>query len=200
MAPHRWTLLISAAWGRPEEHINVKEARVCLMSLRRICRTTGNLGSTALTLTDNLVRALVFERGRSSSQGFNRLCRRAAAYQIGCRIQWRLRHIPSEMNVSDGPSRRWGPDEPVRKSKPSGERLPEAHDLAKRRRVSLETLAGHFPAHSEEIVDEPSSSSKASRCSPSAPSRPKVFSRTFFRLCEIDKTHEKPKLQGPSKF
>lgn len=179
MAPQRWSLLVSAAWKRPEEHINIKEARVCLMSLRRICRTTANLGSTALTLTDNLVSALVFERGRSSSHGLNGLCKRAAAYQIACRIQWRLRHIPSEMNVSDGPSRRWGPDEPVRKSKPSGVRLPEEGDLQRRRRVGLETMAGHFPAHSEEIVNEPSSSSTVRVSSTQTTSPPKFFLSFF---------------------
>ena len=40
----------------------------------------------------------------------NSLCRRAAAYSIGCRIQWRLRHITTDRNVGDEPSRKWGPD------------------------------------------------------------------------------------------
>ena len=110
--PQRWTLLTAKPWRHVAEHINVKEARVCLMSLRRLCRSTRNMGTTALTISDNLVSCLVFEKGRSSSRPLNRLCRRAAAYQLACRIQWRLRHIPTSRNVADGPSRLWGPDLP----------------------------------------------------------------------------------------
>ncbi|CAE7187344.1 unnamed protein product [Symbiodinium necroappetens] len=103
--PHRWTLVTAKPWKGVKEHINLKEARVCLMSLRRLCRTTRNLGTTALTITDNLVSALAFEKGRSGS-------RRAAAYQMAGRIQWRLRHIESKRNVADAPSRWFGPDLP----------------------------------------------------------------------------------------
>ena len=106
----RWDLLVSAPWRYVDEHINLKEARVCLMGLRRLCRTRRNLGCLALSLTDNLVSALVFEKGRSSAGSLNALCKRAAAYQLGGEIQWRLRHIRSEDNTADAPSRRWGPD------------------------------------------------------------------------------------------
>ena len=108
----RWTLVTAKAWENVKEHINFKEARVCLMGLRRLCRTARNLGTTAMSITDNLVSALAFEKGRSSSRALNNLCRRAAAYQIGGRIQWRLRHIESKRNVADEPSRWWGPDFP----------------------------------------------------------------------------------------
>ena len=106
----RWTLVTSAPWKNVAEHINIKEGRVLLMGLRRLARTTRHLGTTALSVTDNLVCCLAFEKGRSGSGPLNSLCRRAAAYQIAGRIQWRVRHIESKRNVSDGPSRRWGPD------------------------------------------------------------------------------------------
>ena len=116
----RWDLLVSSPWQHVAEHINVKEARVCLMGLRRLCRTSVNLGKIALTLTDNLVSALVFEKGRSSSGPLNALCRKAAAYSLGGSIQWRLRHIRSEHNCADAPSRRWGSDLPrVKRPLPS---------------------------------------------------------------------------------
>ncbi|CAE7214061.1 unnamed protein product [Symbiodinium sp. CCMP2456] len=86
--PLRWHLVTAGPWQRPREHINVKEARVCLMGLRRLCRTARNCGTTALTLTDSMVACLAFEKGRSGSGALNALCRRAAAYSIGCRIQW----------------------------------------------------------------------------------------------------------------
>ena len=83
---------------------------VCVMGLRRLCWTAKNCGATALTLTDSMVACLAFEKGRSGSSGLNALCRRAAAYSIGCQIQWRLLHITTDRNVADEPSRRWGPD------------------------------------------------------------------------------------------
>ena len=82
--PQRWRLITSGPWSRVKEHINIKEARVCLMSLRRLCRTSHSCGTTALTITDSLVSCLALEKGRSSSSGLNGICRRAAAYQIAC--------------------------------------------------------------------------------------------------------------------
>ena len=109
-SPGRWTLITAKRWEHPTEHINVKEARVCLMGLRRLVRTSRNLGSVAMTLTDNLVAAFSFEKGRSSSHRMNGLCRRACAYAVAGRIQWRLRHIPTSRNVSDESSRWFQPD------------------------------------------------------------------------------------------
>ena len=108
--PERWQLVTAGPWKHIHEHINIKEGRVLLMGLRRLARSRHNLGTTALSISDNLVSVLAFEKGRSGSRALNRLCRRAAAYQLACRIQWRLRHIPTGRNVSDGPSRLWGPD------------------------------------------------------------------------------------------
>ena len=149
--PSRWDLLISAAWKDPSEHINVKEARVCLMALRRACRTKANLGKILLVLTDNLVSALVFERGRSSSGPLNRLCRRSSAYQIACGVQMRLRHIPSEKNVSDGPSRRWGADKPVRRTTSSNQKHRSDRGDAVEEITGSGPMAGHVSAHSFEI-------------------------------------------------
>ena len=108
----RWDLIASGPWERLDEHINVKEARVALMSLRRLSRSVSNMNSTCLTLCDNLVSVIMFEKGRSGVGALNTLCKRSAAYQIGSNIIWRLRHIRSENNVADGPSRQWGADVP----------------------------------------------------------------------------------------
>ena len=108
--PTQWDLVTASAWQRPEEHINIKEGRVALMSLKRLCRTTKNLGTTALTLCDNMGVVLAMERGRSSSGSLNTLCRRAAAYCVGGGISWRLRYIRSAFNPADEPSRRFGED------------------------------------------------------------------------------------------
>ena len=125
--PTTWDLIVSGAWRRPQEHINIKEARVALMSLRRACRTVRNLGTTSLTLSDNLVTVLSFERGRSASGPLNSLCRRAAAYAIGCNINWRLRYISTDKNVADAPSRRFGEDLPKILRRQSAELSLDAH-------------------------------------------------------------------------
>ena len=152
--PDRWTLLVARAWKHTAEHINIKEARVCLMGLRRLCRSTQNMGTNALSISDNLVSCLVFEKGRSSSKALNRLCRRAAAYQLGCRIQWRLRHIPTGRNIADGPSRLWGPDFP-------------RHGQRERVHFDLGDLPknGHFDLHSFELGRGQLGPVSSSRCS-----------------------------------
>ena len=132
--PTRWDLVVAAAWTHPEEHINIREGRVCPMSLRRLCRSTHNMGKICLRLTDNMTSALCFEKGRSNNHGMSRLCQRAAAYAIGGNLHWRFRHIRSEHNVADRPSRRWGSD--------------FVH--TKGRRVDREALGEHVLAHSFE--------------------------------------------------
>ncbi|CAK0906294.1 unnamed protein product, partial [Prorocentrum cordatum] len=102
----RWHTLVEGFWHWRQEHINVKEARVCLMGLRRSLRTRRGCHRRLLTLSDNLVSAVVFDRGRSSSWALNALCRRAAAYQIAGCVAWRVRHIRADRNHADEGSRR----------------------------------------------------------------------------------------------
>jgi len=101
----RWRLLVARPWDHPSEHINAKELRVCVMGLRRLCRSSSNCGTVALSLSDNLVSCLAVDKGRSSSGALNGILRRAAAYQMACRVRWQVRHIPTDRNIADGPSR-----------------------------------------------------------------------------------------------
>ncbi|CAE8629437.1 unnamed protein product, partial [Polarella glacialis] len=101
----RYTLLVAAPWHHAAEHINIKEMRVLLMGVRRCCRDRSALGHRVLLPSDNLVSVLALEKGRSSSYSLNLLCRRAAAYSIGGRISFRFRHIGTDRNVADAPSR-----------------------------------------------------------------------------------------------
>ncbi|CAE8715533.1 unnamed protein product [Polarella glacialis] len=105
----RYTLLVAAPWHHTAEHINIKEMRVLLMGVRRCCRDRSALGHRVLLLSDNLVSVLALEKGRSSSYSLNLLCRRAAAYSIGGRISFRFRHIGTDRNVADAPSRWFDP-------------------------------------------------------------------------------------------
>ena len=105
LRPNRFKLLWAKRWRDPSQHINLKEAMVALSSLKRTARVSSLVGSLKLTLCDNLAVVLAFEKGRSGSPALNRLCRKAASLQAGLGLGWRLRHIESPRNVSDGPSR-----------------------------------------------------------------------------------------------
>ena len=101
----RYKLIVARAWKYKTEHINLKEARVCLLGLRRQCRTLSGLRKRLLTISDNLSCVLAFNKGRSNSYAMNQLVRRSAAYCIFGGIKWHLRHIRSEDNAADDSSR-----------------------------------------------------------------------------------------------
>ena len=92
-------------WKNLDEHINIKECRVALSSLKRASRVAALFGLRKLTLSDNLATVCAISKGRSSTHSMNRLCQTAAAIQFGCGIVWHLRHIESKRNVADKPSK-----------------------------------------------------------------------------------------------
>ena len=100
----RWSLVCKGAWLF-DEPIFLKEARVEFMGLRHLCRATGGHRTRLLSLTDSLTSACTFEKMRSKNFGMLALSRRAAAYQLGCGIQWHHRFLFSELNCSDFESR-----------------------------------------------------------------------------------------------
>ena len=108
----RWRTLVKRPWKWPSEHINLKEGRVTLLGLRRLCRSRHALGTKSLGLTDNMVSLLCFEKGRSRVWGLNALCRRACAYKVALNHRQRLRHIISKENPADEGSRLWEPRGP----------------------------------------------------------------------------------------
>ena len=59
----QWTLVANDRWFDVHEHINLKEAKVCLMSLRRLCRSQGNMGTRCLTISDSMVSILWLFQG-----------------------------------------------------------------------------------------------------------------------------------------
>lgn len=98
-------LLWKRKWRNAVEHINIKEARVLLSSLKRSARTAAHCNTKKLSLSDNLAAVLAFEKGRSSSGAMNRLCKTSAAIQIALQIRWRIRHLETKRNLADAPSR-----------------------------------------------------------------------------------------------
>lgn len=119
-------LLWSRRWRRVEEHINVKECRVAVSALRRMCRVRELMGHRKLTISDNMATVSALSKGRSGAFKMNSLCQAAAALQLGCGVTWTLRHIETKRNVADDPSRNWErPHRGVRVEAPPREHLPE---------------------------------------------------------------------------
>ena len=98
-------LLWARRWKHLGEHISIKEARVCLSSLKRTCRVASLFGCRKLTISDNLPAVCGFSKGRSSNRAMNLLLQQAAAYQFATGISWYVRHVETKRNVSDRPSR-----------------------------------------------------------------------------------------------
>ena len=122
----RFTLLWRKRWRNSNTHINVKEARVAVSSLKRTARVKQLHNKLKLTLTDNMAGLCALERGRSSSFQLNLVCRSAAAYQFGSGIRWRLRHIETLRNPADEDSRFDKPDKKSKTSKPlAGDAVPD---------------------------------------------------------------------------
>ena len=105
LKPNSFRLLWMKRWRNPSETINIKEARVCLSSLKRCGRVRSLAHSKKLTLCDNLSAVLALEKGRSSSVALNRLCKTAASLQLALDIRWHVRHVETKRNQADGPSR-----------------------------------------------------------------------------------------------
>ena len=100
----RWHERFRVKWDRPE-HINVLELRTAVLGLRHLARARGCWDRRILCFTDSLVTLGVLAKGRSSSPVLLGLARAAAAMQLvlGLRPYWR--HIETDRNHADGPSR-----------------------------------------------------------------------------------------------
>ena len=80
---NNFRLLWARRWKNVDEHINIKECRVALSSLRRSCRVRDLMSHRKLTVSDNMATVSALSKGRSSSFKMNKLCKVAAAFQLG---------------------------------------------------------------------------------------------------------------------
>ena len=134
-----------------DEHINVKEARVVLMGIRRSAKMWAAQRKKWLLFTDNLVTACMLEKGRSPSYSLNAICRRACAYQLACGSIARFRYLETERNPADEGSRRpIGPTgrpvaAPPRRIVQLADFLPETPELATGPRPRVLRLAELLP-------------------------------------------------------
>ena len=102
--PSRWELVVAGAW-RHKGKIHEYEARGELMGLRRSASRPEHHSTVLLTANDNMGSVCAYEKGCATNLELLTLCRRAAAYQIGCSIQRRQRHVEGVRNVADYMSR-----------------------------------------------------------------------------------------------
>ena len=102
--PSRWHLLFTTRWNNIE-HTNVLEARVIVNFARHLARSQENHYKKVLVFTDSMVSLGAFGKGRSSSPSLLALCRRLLVIRVGVGIRLYIRHIPSQLNSADGPTR-----------------------------------------------------------------------------------------------
>ena len=99
----RWQLAVQRPWLRPA-HNNIQEAKTVLWAVER-CVRAGERSAICVIYTDSLVVKGAFDKGRSSSRGLNRMCRRHAALCAAFGLRVVLRYVASAANWADGPSR-----------------------------------------------------------------------------------------------
>jgi hypothetical protein len=105
--PHLWRLAMTAEWGF-YEHNNVTEARTAVWAVRRAARSMRNWGRRLLVMSDSAVTIGAFTKGRSSSPGLLRQCRRLAGLVLGLGMAVTFRYVKTDKNNADGPSRGFG--------------------------------------------------------------------------------------------
>lgn len=106
-------LWIPKIWGKWHfgENILLLEAKAVLKGTKRILLTRFGHSMRQLVLCDNMSVVLSIERCRSKN--FRLLCiiRKICAFCLARNVHLAIRWIPSELNVSDEPSRLDGPEE-----------------------------------------------------------------------------------------
>lgn len=98
-----WKTALKHDWRR-DEHINVLEGEIILLALRWAI-DHGSQNHRIVIMTDSSVCIGAITKGRSSSGGLLRVCRKIAALSLLHRIELLLVHISTHWNPADAPSR-----------------------------------------------------------------------------------------------
>ena len=105
MEPSEFQVVLNGSWKHEHEQITLKEGRTLVLAVRRLVRSSRNRGRKHLILVDNLALALAIGKGRSCNYSMLRVSQKLGALALAAGLSLRVRWIPSEVNVSDGPSR-----------------------------------------------------------------------------------------------
>ena len=103
--PRDYEVVLKGRWNHTQEHITLKEGRSLVLAVRRIARNASNQGKKHLILIDNLALAFCLGKGRASDFSMLRIAQKIGAVILAANLCLRVRWIPSEVNVADGPSR-----------------------------------------------------------------------------------------------
>ena len=103
--PKLWKTKKFGRWGNTSEHITIKEGRALVLAVRRLCRASKNRGKRHLFLVDNLGLVLAINKGRAHNVALLRITQQVSALALAGGFSVRVRWVPSELNVADGPSR-----------------------------------------------------------------------------------------------
>lgn len=105
LEPSKWKTVKLGKWNNKQEPITVKEGRALVLALRRLARSSKARNKRHLIFVDSLTLAFCVCKGRSSSYKLLRICQQISALCLATGIKLRVRWIPSEWNIADGPSR-----------------------------------------------------------------------------------------------
>lgn len=105
MSPSSWHTVSMGKWKHTEEHITLKEARSLLIAVRRLSRARKNRFRRHLILLDNMALCFAVNKGRSANYAMLRVLQQIGSIALAAGLTLRPRWVPSELNVSDNPSR-----------------------------------------------------------------------------------------------
>ena len=111
-----WKVLMSYAWKKPGQHINVLETVAVLDLLRKLARTPKYHQSRLVILVDNQVALSVLAKGRTSARALQSPLRRVAAVLLATGQLVCYGWVRSSWNPADAPSR-WGQRKVKKKTK-----------------------------------------------------------------------------------
>ena len=106
LEPSLWHEAFAVHMQYPE-HITLLEGRGIVAAMRHKLRSCSEFGKKHLHLNDNMGAVLMCSKGRSGSFPMLKICRRLCALLLCSDAALVTRWIPSEVNIADGPSRRW---------------------------------------------------------------------------------------------
>ena len=100
----KWKVCGRYKWKRLEP-IPVLEARASLFAVKHALRRASSFNKRHLILSDSISAVCALEKGRGRAHKMRRVTQQIGALTLASNTMFSYRWIPSEWNVSDGPSR-----------------------------------------------------------------------------------------------
>ena len=161
LAPRLWRVVAARRFFRKED-IMILESRALLRSLQLLITRYGLMNRRLVLLVDNMSVCLCFDRMRSRSFPVLVQIRKFAAWCLALNLKITVRWVPSEVNISDAPSRfSTGPPEHVFLS--LANRLAQVSSGCSQ---DVEQQSGKMPKRSSPCLEHGTRQTKARTSSP----------------------------------